>query len=128
MTGSPQRRGGCLAAVLVVAFAAGCGARPPQAPVAEAHRLGQATGAIATSCGRSYRATAFGDEARRVRQIDRHTLRDARELIAVYRRNPGWVYLGQTVDQTTRDAISMTRDCGLRQVAALLARGRGFGR
>jgi hypothetical protein len=113
------------AGLLVAALLAGCGARPPQAPDSQAKKLGSATGAIATACGRSYRATSLAGHRARVRQIDRHARTDARALAAVYRRNPDWIYLGQTVAATARDTIALTRDCGLRQTAAIVVRATG---
>jgi hypothetical protein len=113
----------CVASVLLVAVVAGCGARPTQAPVPQAMKLGSATGALATACGRSYRASSFGRHPRRVRGIDAHAKPDARALLSVYRRDPRWIYLGQTVEQIARDAISLTRDCGLGRTASILARG-----
>ena len=115
-----------LPVVLALALAgAGCGATPPQAPVAQAKRLDDATGDVAAACGLSYEVTAFpGDQRVDLADLAASATSAARELASVYARNPGWIYQGETVRHIVDDGVTMLRACGLDHAARAL-RPRG---
>lgn len=109
----------CLGAALAIA---GCGASPPQAPLPEAKKLDSATGDISTDCGLTYQVTAFAAEDRaEVAHLEATASVSARKLATVYRRNPLWVYQGETVGKIAEDAIAMLDTCGLRHAADVLS-------
>jgi hypothetical protein len=110
---------------------AGCGATPPQAPLAEAMKLDATTSDISTACGLSYQVTAFpGDHRADLANLESIASSSARKLASVYARNPAWIYQGETVRQIVRDAVSMLDTCGLGQAARTLlhATARSGGR
>jgi hypothetical protein len=121
MRGTP--RIAALAAVAGALGLAACGPTPPQAPVGQAMRLGQATGAIANSCGRAYRVTAFpGAHRRRLSNLDADAAPSARMLAAVYQRNRAWIYLGETVDEIVGHSLAYLHRCGLGRAESVLRR------
>jgi hypothetical protein len=100
-----------LAATVAVA---GCGATPPQAPHAEAAKLGASTGDISTECGLSFQVTAFpGDHRKQLASLESQAMASARSLASVYHRNRAWIYQGETVGQIVVDSLSMLHSCGL---------------
>jgi hypothetical protein len=111
------------AATLALALGgAGCGATPPQAPFAQAKKLDSATGDIATACGLTYQVTAFpGDHRAELANLEASATSSARKLASVYRRNPAWIYQGDTVGKIVDDGIAMLRACGLHDAAAALS-------
>jgi hypothetical protein len=103
-----------LAVLAVTAAVAGCGATPPQAPQSEAKKLDASTSDISTECGLAYQVTAFGgDHAKQVAHLESLATASANSLASVYRRNPAWIYQGETVHDVVRDALSMLHACGL---------------
>lgn len=91
-----------------------CGATPPQAPLAEAKKLDSSTSGISTACGETYQVTAFpGDHRRDLATLDATATSSSRTLASVYRRNPAWIYQGETVAAIVKDAVSTLSDCGL---------------
>jgi hypothetical protein len=111
-----------LTVALVVACAGtGCGATPPQAPLAQAKKLDAATGDIAAACGLTYQVTAFpGDHRDDVANLEASASTGARTLASVYRRDPAWIYQGETVSQIVTDGVAALRACGLRDAARVL--------
>jgi hypothetical protein len=112
-----------LTASLAMALAgAGCGAGSPQAPFAQAKKLDAATSDIATDCGLTYQVTAFrGEHHAEVVGLDRSAASSARTLASVYRRNPAWIYQGETVAKIVHDGVAMLGACGLRGAASVLS-------
>ncbi len=111
-----------LLAVAVAVAGAGCGATPPQAPFAQAKKLDAATSDIATDCGLAYQVTAFPPEHHaEVVSLDRSATSSARTLASVYRRNPAWIYQGETVAKIVHDGVAMLATCGLRDAASALS-------
>lgn len=110
--------------VVIAAVAAGaCGATPPQAPLPEAKKLDSSTSAISTACGESYQVTALpGDHRRDLAALEATAAAGARKLASVYRRNPVWIYQGETVAAIVKDAASTLEDCGLNGARAELGR------
>lgn len=110
-------------ATLAAALAlAGCGPTPPQAPVPEAKKLDSATSDISTDCGLTYQVTAFAGEHRReLAHLEATASVSARKLATVYRRNPAWIYQGETVGKIVEDGIAMLDTCGLRHAAGVLS-------
>ncbi len=105
-------------------LAAGCGATPPQAPLAEAKKLDASLSDISTACGEIYQMSAFGPApSRELIPIEHSASSQARKLLTVYARNPAWIYQGQTVRLSVAQATSTLRQCGLRGSAAILAAG-----
>lgn len=103
-------------------LAAGCGATPPQAPLAEAKKLDASLSDISTACGEVYQMTAFGPAPpRELVPIEHSASSQARKLLTVYARNPAWIYQGETVRLIVSQATSTLRQCGLRGSAAILA-------
>jgi hypothetical protein len=98
---------------------AGCGALPPQAPLAYARKLDSATSGISTACGYAYRVTAFpGNHASDLNTLEATAATDVRKLVRVFKRNREWVYQGDTVAEISSDAVSMLEACGLLHRAA----------
>jgi hypothetical protein len=98
--------------------AAGCGALPPQAPLAYAKKLDSATSGISTACGYAYRATAFpGNHARVTEKLEDAAIGDVRKLVNVFKRNRKWIYQGFTVAEIASDGVSMLDSCGLHKAA-----------
>jgi hypothetical protein len=122
-TSTVGRRLALLAVALVLAVAgAGCGPTPPQAPPAQAKKLDSATGDIAAACGLSYQVTAFSREDRAdLATLEASATSSARKLASVYRRNPSWIYQGETVGKLVHDGVAMLRACGLRDAASALS-------
>ncbi len=124
MTTTTRRTFAPLAAVLALAIGgAGCGPTPPQAPFAQAKKLDSATGDIAAACGLSYQVTAFpGNHRADLANLEASATSGARKLASVYRRNPAWIYQGETVGKLVHDGVAMLRACGLDDAASALAR------
>ncbi len=114
----------CLAVAAVAAGAvAGCGALPPQAPPPMAKTVNSSTGAISTACGEAYQVTAFGgDHARELAALSSIAASSAVQLASVDKRNPNWIFQGQTLSEIVHNSISYLRSCGLPRSAAVLAR------
>jgi hypothetical protein len=111
---------------LVVALLAlattGCGPTPPQAPSAQAKKLDSATSDIATACGLSYQVTAFpGDHRGDLANLETSATSSARKLASVYRRNPAWIYQGESVARIVHDGTAMLLACGLHDAAGALS-------
>jgi hypothetical protein len=118
----PRRLSG-LGAVLAALAVAGCGALPPQAPLAYAKKLDSATSGISTKCGSAYQVTAFpGNHTSDLDGLEAGAIKDARKLEHVFRRNREWVYQGDTVAEIASDAVSMLESCGLHRAAEQLRR------
>jgi hypothetical protein len=112
-----------VAAPVLAATFAGCGATPPQAPLPYAKKLDEATNNISTACGGAYQVTAFPGEHRQdLVTLEATASSAARKLALVYHRNASWVYQGETVGQIVGDADSMLAACGLGQAQAVLRR------
>lgn len=110
-----------LAAALLAG--AGCGALPPQAPLAYARKLDSATSGISTACGYAYQVTAFpGNHAADLKRLDATATTSVLKLVKVFHRNRAWVYQGDTVAEISSDAVSMLRSCGLHGAAQKLER------
>jgi len=112
-----------LAAALALLLA-GCGPTPPQAPRGQAMKLSVATGGISTACGLAYQLTAFpadGDRKSDLATLEATASASAAKLASVYRRNPAWIYQGDTVGEIVVDGIGMLHDCGLPRAAGVLS-------
>ena len=115
----------CAAAGLALAAlaVAGCGALPPQAPLAYAKKLDSATSGISTACGSAYQVTAFpGNHTSDLDGLEAGAITYARKLETVFDRNREWIYQGDTVAEISSDAVSMLRSCGLHRAAEQLKR------
>lgn len=98
-----------------------CGPTPPQAPLSAAKTLNDATGDISTACGEAYQVTAFpGSDRSLLTTLEATASSAARKLAGVYRRNPAWIYQGQTVGQIVSDADTMLGACGLHGARTVL--------
>lgn len=107
---------------LVVAIAGtGCGPTPPQAPLAQARKLDAATSDIAAACGLTYQVTAFtGNHRDDLANLEASATSSARTLASVYRRDPAWIYQGETLSQIVTDGVAALRACGLHDAARVL--------
>lgn len=102
---------------------AGCGAQPPQAPLAYAKKLDVSTSGISTACGKAYLLSAFGgSHAKGLKGLDDAASSSAHTLALVDRRDPSWVFLGETVRQIVSASASMLETCGLHRARARLLR------
>jgi hypothetical protein len=116
-----MRRALAIAAVAVAL--ASCGPTPPQAPLPYAKKLDSATSGISTACGLAYQVNAFGGNHRSdLITLEVTASSSAVKLAGVYRRNPAWIYQGETVKQIVGDSYSMLGACGLRGAQAALRR------
>jgi hypothetical protein len=121
----PKRRHLLITALLVTALA-GCGPTPPQAPHAQAKKLGASTGDISTECGLTYAVTAFpGNHRKDLASLEKQANASVHSLASVYAQNPKWIYQGETVGQIVIDAIAMLKTCGLPHAARTLERATG---
>ncbi len=113
-----------LVSALGLAFGlAGCGATPPQPPLAQAGDIGGSTGGISTACGLAYQVTAFpGDHRRDLATLEASASSAALRLSRVYQRNREWDFQGETVNQIATQSIDELNSCGLHQAAAVLSR------
>jgi hypothetical protein len=112
-----------LALPALAASLAACGPTPPQAPLKQAQKLSVATGGISTACGLAYQLTAFpGYNRADLETLEATASSNAVKLASVYRRNPGWIYQGETVHDIVRDALAMLSACGLPRAQSALAR------
>lgn len=98
---------------------AACGAPSPQAPMAQASVISTATTTIAAACGESYRAQAFSPHAS-LDRFDATASTAARQLAAIGRRHPEWIYQGATVAKIDALSAALLRECGLRRAAEIL--------
>jgi hypothetical protein len=112
------------AVVLVTAAAlAGCGSTPPQAPLPYARKLDASTSDLSTACGEASQVMAFeGQNRAHLAGIEGAAERSARKLASVYRRNPDWIYQGETVGEIVIEAKRLLRSCGLRPALETLTR------
>jgi hypothetical protein len=101
---------------------AGCGPPPPQAPTPQADLLSDALSMIAQDCGEASQATALTAHAPDLPAIDADARGRARELAGVFRRNPAWIYQGDTVRQLVALSADYLRECHLARAAADLVR------
>lgn len=115
-----------LATVIVVlsmtTLAGGCGATPPQAPPGAAAKLDTSLSGISAACGLAYQISAFPPPpAAQLTSLEAAAGRQAAKLASVFRRNPHWVYQGETVSAIVEDAIVMLGSCGLPEARRALA-------
>ena len=109
------------AAISAALALAACGPTPPQAPLPYAKKLDSATSGISTACGLAEQVTAFGGEHGKDLVTLEVTARSSGlKLASVYRRNPAWIYQGETVRQILADSESLLGSCGLRGTQAQL--------
>jgi len=102
---------------------AACGPPPPQAPYLYAKQLDSATSGISTDCGLAYQVTAFpGEDRKDLIALEATASTSVRKLAKVWKRNPTWIYQGETVRQIVGASLQMLDSCGLRQAGAELAR------
>jgi hypothetical protein len=108
---------------LVALLAAACGPTPPQAPLPYAKKLDTSTSDISTACGEAAQVTEFeGRHSPHLAGIEGAAERSARKLASVYRRNPNWIYQGETVGEIVVDAKRMLDSCGLHPALDVLRR------
>lgn len=116
-----KRPASALAAALL---ATACGPAQPQPPVSQSNKLGAATGSISTACGEAAQLTAFpGDHRRDLATLEATASSASRQLAGVYRRQPGWIFLGETVRQLVNDSYRLLEACGLPKARAVLRAG-----
>jgi hypothetical protein len=119
----PRRLVGLVTPVALALSLSACGPTPPQAPFHQAQKLDKSTSDISTACGETYQVTAFGGDYRRdLETLEATATSSAQKLASVYRRNPAWIYQGETVAAIVKDAVSTLSDCGLNDAKATLAR------
>jgi hypothetical protein len=100
----------------------GCGPPPPQAPTPQANLLSDSLGMIAQDCGEAFQATGFTARPPDLAAIEADARGRARELAGVFRRNPAWIYQGDTVRQLVALSVDYLRECHLAGAAADLVR------
>lgn len=117
---------GSLAAIAAMLMMAACGPTPPQAPLPYAKKLDSATSGISTACGLAEQVTAFsGEHARDLITLEVTAGNSGVKLASVYRRNPAWIYQGETVRQIVTDSVSLLGSCGLHGAQTELKRVTG---
>jgi hypothetical protein len=117
-----RHRSAALVTTALALAVSACGPTPPQAPLPEAQKLDTSTSGISTACGETYQVTAFPcDHRRDLATLEATATSSARKLASVYRRNPAWIYQGETVAEIVKDAVSTLSDCGLGDAKATLA-------
>jgi hypothetical protein len=112
-----------LSTVAVALAVVACGAEPPQAPLAYARKLGAATSGISTACGKAYLLTAFGGpHATGLDGLETAASSSAHSLALVLRRDPAWIYQGETVREIVSDSVSLLGSCELHDARTRLLR------
>jgi hypothetical protein len=106
--------------VLATLAIAGCGATPPQAPKPEADRLNTALSTVSSACAEAVELGGNGMPRSEAARLEHKALSAAPQLRDVYRRNPKWIYQGQTVAALVDLATSGLRHCGLSGAATWL--------
>jgi hypothetical protein len=82
---------------------------------------GEGQSGISTACGLSAQVTAFPPIDRAaLLTLDATATTDARKLAGVYRRDPNWIYQGETVRQIVSDSLTALHACGLHGAASTL--------
>lgn len=120
MTGG---RATALALLALVVALPGCGPTPPQAPLPEAKKLDESLSGISTACGEAYQVTAFGgDHTKDLITLNATASSDVQKLASVYRRNPEWIYQGETIRGLLQDSWSTLSGCGLTTAARAVVR------
>jgi hypothetical protein len=114
------RRAWVLLALAAALLGSGCGAPPPQAPVAQAQRVASALSGIAAACGQAYQQDAFAPRARDHPALERAASMRVRELAEVVRENPHWIYNGESLQDIVKSSIGYLSECRLARAAALL--------
>jgi hypothetical protein len=99
---------------------AGCGPPPSQAPGPEAHRLNTSLSALSTACGHAYEVEAFDRSPAATAGLDRQASAQIPAIVAIYRRNPNWVFQGKTVAELVQMSESYLDSCGLHGAAQKL--------
>lgn len=103
-----------------------CGPTPPQAPLPYAKKLDSATSGISTACGLAEQVSAFsGQHGKDLITLEVTAASSGLKLASVYRKNPSWIYQGETVRQIVTDSVSLLGSCGLRGAQAQLKRATG---
>jgi len=122
MTGGRRLRLWTAAAAPAIALSiAACGATPPQAPLAYAKKLDEATSGISTACGEADQLHAFpGADRTDTITLEATASSSASKLAEVFARNPAWIYQGESVRKIVHDSAAMLDACGLRRAEAQL--------
>lgn len=112
-----------LAAVLLAAAIAGCGVGGEKAPLNDARHINTITGNISTACGELYQLSAFPPPpAKDVNTLKATASSAVRQLAAIYRAHPDWVFQGATMGTIVNQARAMLRGCGMKEAAEQLKR------
>jgi hypothetical protein len=111
-----------LIAALALLALAGCGATPPQAPGPQAHALNKSLSAISSACGHATEIQAFTNDARDLTITQHEAEKQVDLLVAVYKRNPGWIFQGKSVKQLVVITNTFLDECGLHAAALRLRR------
>jgi len=87
-----------------------------------AKKLDSATSGISTDCGLAYQVSACrGDHRKDLLTLAATAGTSVRKLAKVWKRNPNWIYQGETVRQIVGASLSYLDLCGLHQARAELA-------
>jgi hypothetical protein len=114
------------AAIIAGLILAACGPTPPQAPLPYAKKLDSATSGISTACGLAEQVTAFsGEHGSDLITLEVTASNSGLKLASVYRKNPAWIYQGETVRQIVTDSVSLLGSCGLHRAQAQLKLATG---
>ncbi len=100
----------------------GCGAPPPQVPVAQASRVSAALSGIAEACGEAYQQGIPHSKQSDPGTIEAAATMRARELAKVFNGDPVGIYQAQTLREVVAQTISYLRECGLTHAALALER------
>jgi hypothetical protein len=102
---------------------AGCGVGGDKAPLNAARHINTITSNISTACGELDQLMAFPPPpAKDVNTLKATASSAVRQLAAVYRAHPSWVFDGVTVGTIVNQARAMLRGCGLKEAAEQLKR------
>jgi hypothetical protein len=109
---------GLAATAAALAFA-GCGALPPEAPVAQASIISTALATISSTCGESYRFQEFTRHPN-LTPLAASARQSAVKLAAIAAHHPEWIYQGATLTQIDALSAQLLRGCSLTSAARVL--------
>lgn len=116
-----------IACAAALAFGAGCGPTPPQAPGPQAHRLNTSLSAFSSACGHASEIQAFSNNKRDMKITEHQAQSQVPALAKIYKQNKDWIFQGKTVSELVQTSITFLDECGLHAAAHSLRKATSSG-